>query len=109
MTVGAIGVSNLRRSRQRLVDIPVARLALSAPERSRIGISDDADQVGAFKVECLQWHQVAGLMVRAAQSGRMATARVQPADPPLTFTGRQEIVKPVGGRASRLCSFSIWQ
>jgi hypothetical protein len=39
----------------------------------------------------------------------IATARVQPAEPPRTLTGKQLTVKPLGGSASRLCSFSIWQ
>ena len=42
-------------------------------------------------------------------SSKIATARVQPADPRCTFTGKQEIMKPSGGRASRLFSFSMWQ
>ena len=43
------------------------------------------------------------------QSSRMATARVQPADAPRIFTGKQHTVKPSPGSASRLCSFSRWQ
>lgn len=38
-----------------------------------------------------------------------ATARVQPADPPLILTGKQMTVKPLAGSLSRLASFSIWQ
>ena len=41
--------------------------------------------------------------------GRMATARVQPADPPWMFTGKQATSKPVSGSDSRLWSFSMWQ
>jgi len=37
----------------------------------------------------------------------IATARVQPAEPPRTFTGKQLTVNPFAGSASRLCSFSI--
>ena len=33
----------------------------------------------------------------------------QPAEPPRTLTGKQLTVKPVAGRLSRLCSFSMWQ
>lgn len=39
----------------------------------------------------------------------IATARVHPALAALTFTGKHETVKPVAGRTSRLCSFSIWK
>jgi hypothetical protein len=44
----------------------------------------------------------------------MATARVQSADPPRTFTGKQLTMKqltmkPFAGKVSRLCSFSMWQ
>ena len=39
----------------------------------------------------------------------IATARVQPAEPPRTFTGKQLTMKPLAGKASRLCSFSMWQ
>src|SRR5436190_20886590 len=39
----------------------------------------------------------------------IATARVHPAEPPRTLTGKQLTVKPVAGRLSRLCSFSMWQ
>ncbi len=42
-------------------------------------------------------------------SSRMATARVQPADAPLIFTGKQATLKPAAGSFSRLCSFSMWQ
>ena len=42
-------------------------------------------------------------------AGRMATARVQPADARCTFTGKALTRKPSAGSASRLCSFSIWQ
>ena len=44
-----------------------------------------------------------------APQSRIATARVQPADAPRIFTGRQLTVNPAGGSASRLCSFSMWQ
>ena len=40
---------------------------------------------------------------------KMATARVQPAEAPRIFTGKQHTVKPSPGKASRLCSFSRWQ
>ena len=43
------------------------------------------------------------------QASMIATALVQPAEPPRTFTGKQLTMKPLGGSASRLCSFSIWQ
>jgi len=36
------------------------------------------------------------------QASMIATALVQPAEPPRTFTGKQLTVKPVGGSASRL-------
>ena len=39
----------------------------------------------------------------------IATARVQPAEPPRTLTGKQLTVNPLDGSASRLCSFSMWQ
>jgi predicted nucleic acid-binding protein len=39
-------------------------------------------------------------------SSKMATARVHPADAPRILWGKHEIMKPVGGSASRLCSFS---
>ena len=38
-----------------------------------------------------------------------ATARVQPAEAALIFTGKQATMKPVDGRASRFDSFSMWQ
>lgn len=43
------------------------------------------------------------------QSFTIATARVQPAEPRSIFTGKQETMKPVDGKLSRLCSFSRWQ
>ena len=42
-------------------------------------------------------------------SSKMATARVQPAEAPRILCGKQLMKKPVGGSASRLCSFSMWQ
>jgi hypothetical protein len=39
----------------------------------------------------------------------IATARVQPADARSILTGKQDTVKPVDGKSSRLCSFSMWQ
>jgi cytochrome c len=39
-------------------------------------------------------------------SSKIATARVQPADAPRILWGKQQIVKPSPGNASRLCSFS---
>ena len=39
----------------------------------------------------------------------IATARVHPAEARAIFTGKHAIMKPCGGRLSRLCSFSIWQ
>jgi hypothetical protein len=38
----------------------------------------------------------------------IATALVQPAELPRTFTGKQLTVKPLDG-SSRDCSFSMWQ
>ncbi len=43
------------------------------------------------------------------QPSKIATARVQPADAPRILCGKQLMVKPCGGSASRLCSFSRWQ
>ena len=40
--------------------------------------------------------------------GRIATARVQPAEPPSTLTGKQATSNPSAGSDSRLCSFSMW-
>ena len=42
-------------------------------------------------------------------SSKIATARVQPAEAPRILCGKQEMVKPSPGSASRLCSFSRWQ
>ena len=42
-------------------------------------------------------------------SGRMATARVQPAEPRCTLTGKQTTSNPSGGNCSRLFSFSMWE
>ncbi len=42
-------------------------------------------------------------------SSMMATARVQPAEAALILTGKHATMKPEGGNASRLCSFSMWQ
>jgi hypothetical protein len=36
------------------------------------------------------------------QASMIATALVQPAEPPRTFTGKQLTMKPVGGSVSRL-------
>jgi len=49
------------------------------------------------------------LIQRYAYSSKMATARVQPAEAPRILQGKQEMVKPVAGSTSRLCSFSKWQ
>ena len=46
---------------------------------------------------------------RLHSSSKIATTRDQPAEAPLIFTGKQEISKPNGGKASRLLSFSICQ
>jgi hypothetical protein len=40
---------------------------------------------------------------------KIATARVQPAEARSIFIGKQATVNPVGGSASRLCNFSMWQ
>jgi hypothetical protein len=45
----------------------------------------------------------------ARAQSMMATARVHPAEPPRTLTGKQLTMNPLAGSASRLCSFSIWQ
>ena len=45
----------------------------------------------------------------SCQSSKIATARVQPAEAPRILCGKQEMVKPSAGSASRLCSFSRWQ
>jgi hypothetical protein len=42
-------------------------------------------------------------------SSKIATALVHPALAPRILCGKQEIVNPSGGSASRLCSFSMWQ
>src|ERR1700752_5017060 len=39
----------------------------------------------------------------------IATARVQPAEARSIFTGKHDMVNPVDGRSSKLCSFSRWQ
>ena len=44
-----------------------------------------------------------------AYSSKIATARVHPALAPLILCGKQLIMKPVEGIASRLCIFSMWQ
>ena len=36
-------------------------------------------------------------------------ARVQPAEAPRIFTGKQLTMKSLGWKLSRLCSFSMWQ
>ena len=43
------------------------------------------------------------------QSSRIATARVHPAEPRWTFTGKHTTWKPSGGKTSRLFSFSKWE
>src|SRR4051794_10483880 len=43
-----------------------------------------------------------------AQSN-IATARVQPADPPVILCGKHATVNPLAGSCSRLHSFSMWQ
>src|SRR5262249_7997605 len=45
----------------------------------------------------------------AALSSKIAPARVQPAEAPRILCGKQAMVKPSPGSASRLCSFSRWQ
>ena len=45
----------------------------------------------------------------ATAEAYIATARVGPALPPWILSGKQATVKPDGGSASRLCSFSMWQ
>ena len=42
-------------------------------------------------------------------SSKIATARVKPAEAARILKGKQAMVKPKGGSASRLCSFSKWQ
>ncbi len=42
-------------------------------------------------------------------SSKIATARVQPAEAPRILCGKQAMMKPSAGSASRLCSFSMWQ
>jgi carboxyl-terminal processing protease len=46
---------------------------------------------------------------RCYGASRIATARVQPAEAALIFTGKHETTKPSAGNCSRLCSFSMWQ
>ena len=46
------------------------------------------------------------MMNAKSQSGRIATARVQPAEARWIFTGKQTTSKPSAGNCSRLCSFS---
>jgi hypothetical protein len=43
------------------------------------------------------------------QLSNIATARVQPAEAALIFTGKQHTMNPVAGSASRFDSFSMWQ
>ena len=45
----------------------------------------------------------------ASHSSMIATARVQPAEARSILTGKQDTVKPLDGKSSRLCSFSMWQ
>lgn len=45
----------------------------------------------------------------AQPSGKIATARVKPAEPPLILKGKHATSKPVGGSCSRWASFSMWQ
>ena len=49
------------------------------------------------------------LLFAIPQSSKIATARVNPAEALRILKGKQEIMKPVGGRLSRLASFSMWQ
>ena len=43
---------------------------------------------------------VHGLSTLVENAADFATARVQPAEPPFTFTGKHDTMKPSGGRAS---------
>jgi len=61
---------------------------------------DDADALFAAGFEGCELHD---------QFSRIATARVQPAEAALIFTGKQAMRKPCAGSCSRLCSFSRWQ
>jgi len=50
------------------------------------------------------------LPIRDYRSSKIATTRVHPALPPVSLTGKQATLNPVGrGSASRLASFSMWQ
>ena len=44
-----------------------------------------------------------------SHSSMIATARVQPAEARSILTGKHDTAKPVDGKSSRLCSFSMWQ
>jgi hypothetical protein len=39
----------------------------------------------------------------------MAIVRIQPAEARSILTGKRDTTKPVGGKSSGLCSFSMWQ
>lgn len=45
----------------------------------------------------------------SGHSSKIATARVQPAEPAAIFTGKQATLNPFAGSPSRLCNFSTWQ
>ena len=62
---------------------------------------DGADRPVAAAAEGGEFH--------GGYSSMMATARVQPADAALIFTGKQATLNPWAGSSSRLCSFSMWQ
>ena len=74
-----------------------------------IGLDDGQRPVGEGQRGGRRQQQRRRSEARWPHSSKIATARVQPAEPWCTFTGKQETMKPAGGSASRLCSFSMWQ
>ena len=64
---------------------------------------------GRRRADADRQEQLISAPVRRDQLSMIATARVQPADARSIFTGKQDTMKPVAGKSSRLCSFSMWQ
>jgi hypothetical protein len=85
----------------------VARSWPLRPDGAELKLNREGDRVVARMARSRSVSRRGG--DRRQASSKMATARVHPAEAPRILCGKQLIVKPWPGRASRLCSFSKWQ
>src|SRR2546427_13023331 len=90
------------------LEVQRAEPVLALARRVPVDVRDERVAQPAFWSRPASRQQERSKPQRAAphQRSTMATARVQPAEAPRIFTGKQAIVKPWPGSASRLCSFS---